>query len=120
MNADLPDLCTGEVSQATVPSYLLITSHRPDIVVYDSETSTVALLELTCPLDSKHHIQAAIDLGSKIRPSCLQNLIVYRFIMIMKQCMEISVLGHYQPSCIQKFKSFSDFIQPSVTTKSSI
>ena len=28
-------------------------------VVYNSEASTVALLELTCPLDSEHHIQEA-------------------------------------------------------------
>ena len=43
-----------------VPSKLLITSYRPDIVVYNSEESTVtALLELTYPLDSERHIEAA-------------------------------------------------------------
>ena len=47
------------VNILTIPSNLLITSYRPDIVVYNSEASSVALLELTCPLDSEHHIEAA-------------------------------------------------------------
>ena len=36
-----------------------ITSYRSDIVVYNFEASSVALLELTCPLDSEHHIEVA-------------------------------------------------------------
>ena len=55
--ADLPGLRASP--QATIPSNLLITSYRPNIVVYNSEASSVALLELTCPLDSEHHIKAA-------------------------------------------------------------
>jgi len=54
--ADLLGLRASEGPQAT---NLLIISYRPDTVVYNSETFSVALLELTCPLDSKHHIEAA-------------------------------------------------------------
>ena len=79
--ADLPGLQASEGPQATTvytPSNLLITSYRPDIVVYNSEASSVALLELTCPLDSEHHIEAARS-RKQIRQSTysyLQNLIV--------------------------------------------
>ena len=45
--------------QAMVPSDLLITPYRPDIVVYNSEASSVTLLKLTCPLDSENHLQPA-------------------------------------------------------------
>ena len=57
--ADLPGLRPSEGPQATVLSDLLITSYKPDIVVHNSEASAVALLELTCLLDSEHHLQAA-------------------------------------------------------------
>ena len=69
LHADLPGLRASKGPQVTIPSNLLITSYKPDIVVYNSEASSVALLELACPLDSEHHIEAAIDLGSKIRQS---------------------------------------------------
>ena len=37
----------------------MVTAYRPDIVIHNTDTSTVALLELTCPLDSDHHLEAA-------------------------------------------------------------
>ena len=48
--------------------------NRPGIVVYNSETSSVALLELTCPLDSEHHIEAARS-RKQNKTEYLQNLI---------------------------------------------
>jgi len=57
--ADLPGFRASKGPQATVPSDLQITSYRPDIVVHNLEAFGVALLELTCPLDSEHHLQAA-------------------------------------------------------------
>ena len=33
------------------------------------------------------------------------------------ETVEISVLGHYHPFSIQSIKRFTDFIQPSVTSK---
>jgi len=38
----------------------------------------------------------------------------------VNETVDISVLGHYQPSCAQNFQQLLDFIQPSITTKSSI
>jgi len=40
--ADLPGLRASEGPQATVPSDLLITTYRPDIVIYNSEASSIA------------------------------------------------------------------------------
>ena len=119
--ADLPGLRASEGPQATIPSNLLITSYRPDIVVYNSETSSVALLELTCPLDSEHHIEAARS-RKQNKTEYLQLLAEFDRLRIDNyyETVEISVLGHYQPSCIQNFKTFVDFIHPSTTTKSSI
>ena len=58
--ADLPGFKANEGPQTMAPSDLLITPYRPDVVVHNSEASNVALLlELTCPLDSEHHLQAA-------------------------------------------------------------
>ena len=54
--ADLQGLRVTEAPQATIPSTILITPYRPDIIVYNSGKPFVALLELTCPLDSKHNI----------------------------------------------------------------
>ena len=119
--ADLTGLRASEGPQATVPSNLLITSYRPDIVVYNSEASSVALLELTFPLDSELHIEAARS-TKRNKTEYLQLLAEFDHLRIDNyyKTVEISVLGHYQPSCIQHFKSFVDFIQPSANTKSSI
>ena len=55
----LQGLRASEAPQATILSTLLITPYRPDIIVYNSGKPSVALLELTCPLDSEHNFQSA-------------------------------------------------------------
>ena len=119
--ADLQGLQASEAPQATILSTLLITPYRPDIVVYNSGKPSVALLELTCPLDSEHNIQSA--------RSRKQNKIEYHRLLAefdhlkipnYYETIEISVLGHYLPSSIQNIKNFIDFVQLCVTTKSSI
>ena len=106
MYAVLPGLRASEGPKATIPSNLLITSYRPDIVVYNSETSSVALLEQTCPLDSEHHIEAARS-RKQNKTEYLQLLVEFDRLRLDNyyETVEISVLGHYQPSCIVHFKS---------------
>ena len=48
-----------EAPHTTIPTSILITSYHPDIVVYNLQVQCVAMLELTCPLDSVHHLQSA-------------------------------------------------------------
>ena len=59
--ADLPGMRASESPQGTIPPSLIITSYRPDIVIYNETCNLVALLELTCPLDSIHHLESARD-----------------------------------------------------------
>ena len=49
----------GDSPQTTIPPSLLITSHYPDIVVYNKKNNSVALLQLTFPLGSIHHLESA-------------------------------------------------------------
>jgi len=119
--ADLQGLRASEAPQATIPSTLLITPYRPDIVVYNSDVPSIALLELTCPLDSEHNIESA--------RSRKQNKVEYHQLLAefdrlhiqnYYETIEISVLGHYLPSSINNIRNFTDFLKLSVTTKSSI
>jgi len=48
----------------------MVTAYQPDIVIHNTDTSTVALLELKCPLDSDHHIESA--------RSCKQNKVEHQ------------------------------------------
>ena len=96
------------------PSHQLWCPHlsfRPDIVVYNSDTSSVALLELACPLDSEHHILSARS-RKQSKPDYLQLLAEFDCLQIFNyyETVEISVQGHYQLSSIQSIKKFTDFI----------
>ena len=57
--ADLPGMRASDSPQTTIPPSLLIIPYRPDIVIYNQINNSVALLELTCPLDSVHHLESA-------------------------------------------------------------
>jgi len=61
VHADLPNFYANDTPQTTIPSDLLITSYRLEIVIHNTQCPSVTLLELTCPLDSAQHIQAARD-----------------------------------------------------------
>jgi len=54
--ADLPNLQASVSPPAIIP---MLTSYCPDLVFYNTATNSVALLELTWPLDSKHHLESA-------------------------------------------------------------
>ena len=54
--ADLPDFHADNTPQSTIPASLFITPYHPDIVIYNPLSSSIALLKLTCPLDSIHHM----------------------------------------------------------------
>lgn len=54
MFTDLHNHQACEGPQTTIPTSILITPYRPDIVVYNSQVHCVAMLELICPLDSVH------------------------------------------------------------------
>ena len=59
---DLPNLQASVSPPATIPPEVMVTSYRSDLVFYNTATNSIALVELTCPLDSEeseHHLQSA-------------------------------------------------------------
>ena len=113
--ADLQGFRAGEAPQSTIPSTLLITPYRPDIVIYNSDKPSVALLELTCPLDSEYNIQSARS--RKLNKPEYHQLLAEFDCLNIQNYYEISVLGHFLTSSIQNIKNFIDFTQLSVTTE---
>ena len=61
MQTYLPGMRASESPQGTIPSSLMITPDRPDIVMYNETCNSVALLELTCPLGTFQHLESARD-----------------------------------------------------------
>jgi len=90
------DLRASKSPLGTVPSSLMVTSYCPDIVIHNVINNTVALLELTCPLDSTQHLEAARNREQSKQEylqvlSELDRLEMFFFY----DTIEVSVLGHY-------------------------
>ena len=92
-----------------------MTSYRPDLVFYNTATNSIALLELTCPLDSEHHLQTA-----RLRK---QNKVEYQQLLAeldrlnvsnYYETLEISVLGHYHPSCVKNLWNLLHFVHQDI------
>ena len=114
---DLPNFYADNAPQTTIPTNLPITSYHPDIVIHNSQSPSITLFELTCPLDSSAHIQAA--------QSRKQNKVEYLQLLAKFNCLnianyydtiEISVLGHYQLSSIKDLLNLSNFVHPELNT----
>ena len=115
--ADHQGLQASETPQATIPSTLLTTPYRPDIVVYNSDKPSVALVELTCPLDSEHNIHSARSIKQN-NAKYYQPLAEFDRLQGQNyyETIEISVLGHYLPSSVQNIKNYTkSSIQQSLT-----
>ena len=122
MYADLPNFYADDAPQATIPTDHIITSYRPDIVIYNSQCPSISILELTCRLDSAQHIQAARS-RKQNKAEYLQLLAEFDCLNIPNyyDTIEITVLGHYQLSTIKNLLNLLKFVHPDVTTtKSSI
>jgi len=105
--ADLHGWRSSESPQATIPSALVSIPFRPDIVVHNSVTLSVALLELTCLLNTDHNILSARS-RKQNKTEYLQLLAEFDLLQISNhyETLEISVLGHYQLSSILNITLF--------------
>ena len=121
MYADLQNFRATEAPQATVPISILTTPYRPDIVIFNSQVSSIALLELTCPLDSVHHIQSARS-RKQSKVEYLQLLAEFDRLKIPSyyETIEITVLGHYQPASVNNLLNLINFSCPGTTTSKSL
>ena len=83
---DLPNLQASVSPPATIPPDVMVTSYRPDLVFYNTATNSIALLELTCPLDSEHHPQSA--------RLCKQNKVEYQ--QLLAELDRLNVSNYYE------------------------
>ena len=114
--ADLHNHRACEAPQATFPISILIAPYCPDIVVYNSQVHSVAMLELTCPVDSVHHLESAWN-RKQSEVEYLQLLAEFDRLSISSyyETIEISALGHYQPPSIGNYLNFIEFSNPTIT-----
>jgi len=114
--ADLPGMRASESPQGTVPISLMVTSYRPDIVIYHITSNSIALLELTCPLDSTQHLEAARDRKqSKLEYLRILSEFDRLGIPSIYDTVEMSVLGHYLPSTLTSLHKTVNFFNQSVS-----
>ena len=118
--ADLLGFYANISPQTTIPSNILVTSYCPDIVLFNTKCHSICLLELTCPLDSPQHIQAARD-RKQSKVEYLQLLAEFDRLKISNyyDTIEISVLGHYQPSIVKDMLKLLAFVNPDFETSRS-
>ena len=112
--ADLPGMRASDSPQTTIPPSLLITPYRPDIVIYNQMNNSVALLELTCPLDSVHHLESARERKQKTEYQQILSEFDRLGILCSYYTIELSVLGHYLPSALSSFQNCVNFIQTEI------
>ena len=96
----------------TIPSNVLVTPYRPDVVIYNRHSASMGIIELTCPLDSIHHLESAHN-RKLYKPEYVQLLAELDRLKIPHcyRTVEVSVLGHFQPSSIAAIKDVINFTQ---------
>ena len=121
MYADLQNFQATEAPQATIPISILTTPYRPDTVIFNSQLSSIALLDLTCPLDSVHHKQSAHS-KKQSKVEYLQLLAEFDHLKIPSyyETVEITALGHYQPASVNNLLNLINFSCPGTTTCKSL
>ena len=103
--ADLNGFRFNESSQEIIPSTVLITPYRPDLILYNSHSSLMGIIELTCPLDSRQHLESA-HCRKQQKPEYLQLLAELDRLNIANyySTVEVSVLCHYLPDPVNALK----------------
>ena len=106
----------SEFPQGTVPISLMVTSYHQDIVIHHITSNSIALLELTCPLDSNQHLEAARG-HKQSKQEYLQILSELDRLGIPSNydTVEISVLGHYLPSTLPSLHKSVNFFNLTVS-----
>ena len=94
--ADLLNLRASESPLSTIPTGMMVTPFRPDVVIHNTIASSLLLFELTCPLDSAHHLREARSRKQdKIEYHQILSELDRLDITNYYETLEISVLGHY-------------------------
>ena len=85
----------------------MVIPYHPDVVIHRLTSNSIALVELTCPLDSTQHLEATRD-WKQFKHEYLQILLELGRLDIpsIYDTDEISVLGHYLPSTLMSLHKF--------------
>jgi len=117
--ADLPGLHASDCPQATIPVSLLVTPYRPDLVIYNRSSNCVAMMELTCPLDSVERLQSARDYKQGKQEYLMIQSELHRLgVDCSYSTVEVSVLGHYLTSSLSSLQASINFIYENSISKS--
>ena len=107
---------SSESPPATIPSAVMVASCQPDVVIPNTATTSIVLLELTCPLDSGHHLQSARSHKQcKVEHWQLSAELDCLNIFNFYETLEVSVLGHYYPFCLKNLWILIYFIHQDVS-----
>ena len=121
--ADLPGMRASDCPQSTIPPFLLITPYWPDLVIFNQSNNSVAVLELTCPLDSVQNLESDSARECKQGKNEYQE-IQSEFDRLGVRCfystIELSVLGHYLSPSLSSFPNCTNFVdETTMISKSS-
>ena len=118
--ADLPGLRASDCPQSTIPPPLLVTPYRPDLVIYYRSNNSLAMLELTCPLDSADNLNSARERKQgKKEYLQIQSELDRLGVSCFYSTIELSVLGHYLTSSLSSLQCCINFIKEGSVSKSS-
>ena len=120
--ADLPNLQASESPLSTIPTGVMVTPFRPDIVIHNTIASSLLLFELMCPLDSAHHLREARSrMQDKIEYHQILSELDWLDITNYYETLEISVLGHYHQYSVTNTYNALRFVDQVLSiTKSSV
>ena len=115
--ADLDGFRYDNSPPSTIPSTILVTPLRPDIVLVSNNDKQITILELTVPTNTSQGIEQArlrkqtkSEYISRIEDICMREWSVYY------DTIEIGSLGHFTKDTIEAVKS----VLPSVLTNSKL
>ena len=95
----------NELPQEIIPSTVLITPYHPDLILCNSRSYLMDIIELTGPLDSRQHLESA-QCRKQQKPGYLQLLAELDRLNITNyySTVEVSVFGHYLPDSVNALK----------------
>ena len=107
--ADLQGFRFNDSPPEIIPSNVLVTPYRPDVVIYNRHSASMGIIELTCPLQ---HMESARS-RKLCKPEYVQLLAELDRLKIPHcyRTVEVSVLGHFQPNSIVAIKDVINFTQ---------
>ena len=109
----------SDCPQSTIP-FLLITPYRPDLVIFNKSNNSVAMLELTCPLESVQNLESAREpKQGKKEYQEIQSEFYRLGVCCFYSTIELSVSGHYLSPSLSSLQTINFVDETTMISKSS-